>query len=59
MNNVEKSQLKRHQRQKHKFETNFKSFQCLLCNKQFLTKYLKKLHLQAHTGVKLDQCYRV
>ena len=56
MNYVEKGRLTRHQRQKHKFE---KHLQCLLCNKQFVAKHVRKLHLQTHTGEKLNQCINV
>ena len=50
---LEKCKLTRHQHQKHKFD---KHFNCFLCNKQFVAKHMRKLHLQTHTGVKLNQC---
>ena len=53
---AEKSNLKRHQSKKHKFENRFK---CFLCNQQFVAKYVRKLHLQTHTGVKVNQCRNV
>ena len=49
---VKKSNFKRHQRKNHKFE---KQFKCFLCNKQFVAKYVRKLHLQTHTGVKFNK----
>ena len=40
------------QRQKHTLE---KPLKCLLCYKQFVAKYARKLRLPTHTGLKLYQ----